>query len=96
MSRAPSLEGALAFVYAVTGLYKMRDRHNLYYELPFSLLRLLFPDFKPMGHKRANFYKCGDLTKHEHYISWNSVECEEPDFHRPEYFCELIFSEREL
>lgn len=68
---------------------------DLYYELPFSLIRLFFPDFAPEGHLRANFYKCGDLTKQEHYLSWNRVECEKPDFHRPEYFGELIFSVEE-
>ena len=68
---------------------------DLYYELPFSLIRLFFPNFAPEGRLRANFYKCGDLTKQEHYLSWNRVECEKPDFHRPEYFGELIFSAEE-
>ena len=72
-----------------------RHSWDLYYELPFSLIRLFFPDFAPEGRLRANFYKCGDLTKQEHYLSWNRVECEKPDFHRPEYFGELIFSVEE-
>ncbi len=38
---------------------------------------------------RANFYKCGDATAHPHYLSWNRVETETPDFHRPEFFGEL-------
>ena len=40
---------------------------------------------------KANFYKCGDLTKHPHFLSWNPVGCTSPDFHRPEFFGELIF-----
>ena len=38
----------------------------------------------------GNFYKCGDNTKFTHYGCWNKVGCEKPDFHRPEYFGDLI------
>ena len=40
---------------------------------------------------RANFYKCGDDTSKKHYLSWNPVGTERPDFHRPEFFGKLIF-----
>ncbi|MBR4809553.1 MAG: hypothetical protein IK031_04665 [Bacteroidales bacterium] len=40
---------------------------------------------------RGNFYKCGDLTAHPHFSSWSPVGTEHPDFHRPEYFGELLF-----
>ncbi|MGX1931239.1 carbohydrate-binding family 9-like protein [Flagellimonas sp. 2504JD4-2] len=40
---------------------------------------------------RANFYKCGDATSKKHYLSWNPIDTNKPDFHRPEYFGELIF-----
>lgn len=39
---------------------------------------------------RGNFYKCGDLTAHPHFLSWNPIRTPKPDFHRPEYFGELI------
>lgn len=39
---------------------------------------------------RGNFYKCGDLTAHPHFLSWNPVGTPAPDFHRPEFFGELI------
>ena len=39
---------------------------------------------------RANFYKCGDKTAHPHFLSWNPVGTPSPDFHRPEFFGELI------
>lgn len=65
---------------------------DLYYELPFSLLRLFFPSFRPEGRMRGNFYKCGDLTQQEHYLAWNRVDCAEPDFHRPEFFADLLFA----
>ncbi len=32
----------------------------------------------------GNFYKCGDLPAH--FLCWNPVESESPDFHRPEFF----------
>ncbi len=40
---------------------------------------------------RANFYKCGDYSSGSHYLSWNPVLSEKPDFHRPESFGVLKF-----
>lgn len=40
---------------------------------------------------RANLYKCGDNLSVPHYLTWNEVETEKPDYHQPEYFGELIF-----
>ena len=39
----------------------------------------------------GNFYKCGDKLTQPHFLSWNPVLTPEPDFHRPEYFGELVF-----
>ena len=39
----------------------------------------------------ANFYKCGDDTSKIHYLSWNRVKTQKPDFHRPEHFGILNF-----
>ena len=36
------------------------------------------------------FYKCGDKTAHPHFLSWNPVGTPAPDFHRPDFFGELI------
>jgi len=41
---------------------------------------------------RANFYKCGDLTAHPHFLSWNRIDVPSPDFHRPEFFGLLKFA----
>ncbi|MFC6999147.1 carbohydrate-binding family 9-like protein [Rufibacter roseus] len=38
---------------------------------------------------RVNFYKCGDDLPTPHYVSWNPVVSEEPNFHLPQYFGEL-------
>ncbi len=35
---------------------------------------------------RANFYKCGDLTRIPHFLSWNSINSDSPDFHLPQFF----------
>ncbi|MBS0011145.1 MAG: hypothetical protein KFF49_07030 [Bacteroidales bacterium] len=40
---------------------------------------------------RANFYKCGDDLTKPHYLTWNPVLSENPDFHRPEYFGLISF-----
>ncbi|MCK7480493.1 MAG: carbohydrate-binding family 9-like protein [Candidatus Moduliflexus flocculans] len=40
----------------------------------------------------ANFYKCGDETEFPHYGAWSPVETPAPDFHRPEFFGEIVFA----
>lgn len=39
----------------------------------------------------ANFYKCADDTESMHYLSWSPIKTENPDFHRPEFFGEIVF-----
>ncbi|MCD6343025.1 MAG: hypothetical protein J7L76_04515 [Spirochaetaceae bacterium] len=39
----------------------------------------------------ANFYKCGDELPRPHFLSWNPIRTEKPDFHQPEYFGEISF-----
>ena len=39
----------------------------------------------------GNFYKCADGTNSMHFLTWSPVPTPTPDFHRPEYFGELIF-----
>lgn len=40
---------------------------------------------------KANFYKCGDETSDPHFVTWNAIDTEQPDYHRPEFFGELLF-----
>jgi hypothetical protein len=42
---------------------------------------------------KANFYKCGDELPQPHFLAWNDIKSEQPDFHLPEYFGELKFVE---
>ena len=39
----------------------------------------------------ANFYKCGDKQIFPHFLSWNAIQAESPDFHLPEFFGEIQF-----
>lgn len=62
---------------------------NLYYKIPFSFLKSEYGSFDDVMY--GNFYKCSGNPDIEHYASWNLVETPKPDFHRPEFFGELIF-----
>ncbi|MGL5262502.1 MAG: carbohydrate-binding family 9-like protein, partial [Bacteroides sp.] len=35
---------------------------------------------------KANFYKCGDELQTPHFLSWNPIDLETPNFHCPKYF----------
>ena len=39
----------------------------------------------------GNVYKCGDLLPIAHFISWNPIQTENPDFHRSEFFGQIKF-----
>ena len=69
------------------------DGWELFYSVPYSFIRRLFPDFAVTGgmEMRANCYKCGDCTVQPHYLAWNPPTSENPDFHRPQDFGALIF-----
>ena len=72
---------------------RTEDGWEITYQITTAFIRTFFPNFTPASGKkmRANFYKCGDLTPVTHYFSWNPVDVPNPDFHRPEFFGELIF-----
>ena len=71
---------------------RTEDGWEVYYQIPVSFLRLFYPGYSFSGTLMANVYKCGDLTNHKHYLSWNMVQSEKPDFHRPEDFGRMMFS----
>ncbi len=75
------------------GIHTLRtaDGWEARYRIPLSFLRLFIPDFAFEGTLRANVYKCGDWTEREHYLSWNPVNSEKPDFHRPQDFGAMRF-----
>ena len=62
-------------------------------EIPFELLsKLSGRQIKPTDGTiwRANFYRCGGKTDPQ-YACWNWVDTPSPDYHRPEFFGELVF-----
>jgi len=59
--------------------------------IPYSCL-FKHPDFSPAGKTvRANFYKCGDDLTVPHFLSWNPIKTDKPDFHRPDFFGTVKF-----
>ena len=67
------------------------------YRLPLDFFRLFYPDFRlvPGVRFRGNCYKCGDRTEHPHFLAWNPVTSETPDFHRPECFGHFCLAQEE-
>lgn len=61
--------------------------------LPVSLFSL--SQIEPLRGRtvKANFYKCGDELPVKHYLSWNPIGTERPNFHAPQFFGELYFEE---
>ena len=57
--------------------------------IPFELLGI---DSDNLPEKLlGNFYKCADGTSSPHYVSWNPIATEQPDFHQPDFFGDLMF-----
>ncbi len=91
IQRFPSLGRAPLKKYH-QGLAEEAESWSLMLIIPAVLfVRDPFDNFKG-ARFRANFYKCGDDHESPHYLSWNPVMTEHPDFHRPECFGELWFS----
>ena len=44
-------------------------------------------------HARCNFYKCGDHLSRPHYLSWQPIRTDKPNFHVPQFFGECQFEE---
>lgn len=57
---------------------------NLLVAIPLDLLGIKY-EGKPVN-MRGNFYKCASATAAPHFLSWNPVVSERPDFHRPQNF----------
>lgn len=69
-----------------------REDWTLEYRVPLALFHKLYGRaVRPGLRAAANFYKCGDETEVPHYGAWSPVETPTPDFHRPEFFGELLF-----
>ena len=78
-------------VYAASSA-RTEDGWEITYKLPFDFIRQFYPDFTAESGDvlRGNFYKCGNLTASKHYLSWNPIDSDTPNFHVPECFGELV------
>ena len=47
-------------------------------------------------HCRANLFKCGDELPEPHFLSWQRIESDFPDFHQPEFFGPIHFSGNDI
>lgn len=68
------------------------DRWEVWLTIPAAVLQEVFPGYVHGEDTRirGNFYKCGDLTAYPHFGCWQPISWPEPDFHRPEFFCDII------
>ena len=42
-------------------------------------------------HVKGNVYKCGDMLPHPHFLSFFPINLPKPDFHRPDFFGDVVF-----
>ena len=61
---------------------------NLLVAIPLSLIGIEYSGM-PIEMK-GNFYKCASGCTQPHYLSWNPIFTEKPDFHRQEFFGNII------
>ena len=70
------------------GISNNRTKWDLRLDIPSSVFSLdTFSGLKARG----NFYKCADASPARHYMSLYPIHTPKPDFHRPEFFDDLIF-----
>ena len=70
---------------------RTEDGWEVWYRIPAEFVGQFYPGYEFGGALRANVYKCGDETDHKHYLTWNRVDSEKPDYHRPEFFGRMSF-----
>lgn len=68
------------------GEKKEETSWTLAVEIPFELFTEKTGKELSGTSMKANFYKCGDETETPHFVTWNNIDTENPDYHRPEYF----------
>lgn len=87
-------EFGLTSTVSLKNIKDYQENHwSVCYHIPFSFLEKYFGPIHITSGKKiaANVFKCGDETKYEHYMSWNKVDNEVPNFHLSEFFGEMIF-----
>lgn len=64
--------------------------------IPLDFIRAIYgsAEYRAGSLIRGNFFKCGDKTAAPHYGSYTKIESPYPNFHRPEYFADMIITGR--
>lgn len=72
--------------------HMLEDGWEVFYTVPLSFVQTFYPGYRLTSGQilYANCYKCGDKTDRPHYISWNPIDSEIPDFHRPTCFGRMV------
>lgn len=69
---------------------------NINWELTLCIPKIVFSyHFRLLFEKsraRVNFFKCGDGLPKPHFLCWNNIEAQKPEFHLSEFFKEVKFS----
>lgn len=60
-------------------------------KIPYDIIKTSH-DFEDKKEYFGNFYNCNESSDYPHFLTWNKVETEEPDFHRPEYFGKITLN----
>lgn len=68
------------------------DRWEAEMTIPAQVLQQVFAGYiHEAGTRiRGNFYKCGDKTEHPHFGCWKPIDWPQPNFHLPQFFCDII------
>ena len=77
-------------------LLKNSNAGNIQWELTLCIPKNIFK-FHPglsleQSKAKVNFFKCGDGLPEPHYLCWNKIEAQKPEFHLSRFFKEIIFS----
>lgn len=68
---------------------RTKDGWELYYRIPQTFISMFYNNYQFDNTLMVNMYKCGGATKN--FLSWNKVNSDKPNFHRPKDFGKMIF-----
>jgi hypothetical protein len=75
---------------------KNGDQGNIQWELTLCIPKKIFKYHPALSLEkskaRVNFYKCGDGLPEPHFLCWNKVEAQTPEFHLSRFFKEVTFT----
>jgi hypothetical protein len=77
-------------------LVKNNSVGNIQWELTLSIPKKIFKYHQALALEKStakvNFFKCGDGLPEPHFLCWNKIEAQKPEFHLSRFFKEITFS----